>query len=178
MAETLERRAESRALVTIFRNLEDVENLEAYVVRVGAELVLLHVVDDFHLDGYCIVPRAHVERARHSPLERYRGAILRAEKVLPQVGFDGELDLDDWNKAFKSLKALGEMIIVEDEREESEEFVIGRIERVNKKSASIRGFDPLGRWYDDPTRFKYDDVTSVTFGSEYVTTYSKYLLDT
>ena len=178
MAETLERRAESRALVTIFRNLDDVENLEAYVVGVGSELVLLHVVEDFHLDGYCILPRAHVERARHSSLERYRGAILRAEKVRTQVGFDGEIDLDGWNGAFKSLKTLGEPIIVEDEREGSEEFVIGRIERVNKKSASIRGFDPIGRWYDDPTRFKYEDVTSLVFGSEYVTIYSKYLLDT
>lgn len=177
MADHLEKRADARALVTVQRNLEDVENVEGFVLAVGEQLVLLHVVDDFHLDGYRIIPRSHVERARHSSLERYRAAIFRAEKVLPKVGFDGDLSLSDWNAAFKSLKALAEPVIVEDEREESEEFVIGRIERVNKKSAAIRGFDALGRWDDETTRFKYEDVTSLTFGSEYVTTYTKYLLD-
>ncbi len=177
MADSLDKRAQARALVTLQRNLDGVETVEGFVLAVGKELVLLHVVDDFHLDGYRIVPRSQVERARHSAVERYRAAILRAEKVLGRIGIEGEIDLTDWNATFKSLKARGENVIVEDEREESEEFVIGRIERVNKKSAAIRGFDALGRWDAETTRFKYVDVTSVTFGGEYVTTFTKYLLD-
>lgn len=177
MADDLEKRAEARALVTVQRNLENVENVEGFVLAVGKELALLHIVDDFHLDGYRILPRSQVGRARHSALERYRAAILRAEKVLGRVGLEGAVDLADWNAAFKSLRSRGDNVIVEDERADSEQFVIGRIERVNKKSAAVRGFDALGRWDAEPTRVKYEDVTSVTFGSEYVETFTKYLLD-
>lgn len=177
MAATLEQLAEKRTLVTVSRAIEDVENVHGFVLATSEDLVLLHEVNEFHLDGFRILRRVDIARARHSQYERYRAAILKSEKQLKNVGLSEELEIDRWESAFRSLKGIGRNLIVEAEHPEVDEFLIGKIVRVNKKSVTLRNFDALGMWDQEPRRLGYDDITSVTFDNEYVTIFSKYLRD-
>ena len=178
MSPNIEQFQEKRSLVTITRDIEGVENLHGFVLGVSKQLVLMHEVSEFHLDGYCIMNFGDIEKIRFSKLERYRAAILKAEKVIRQVGLDDEIELSDWESALRSLKKVGRNVIAEGERPEVDEFVIGRIHRVNKKSVTMQGFDAMGQWEADTHRLAYGDITSVTFDNEYVTVFSKYLRDT
>jgi len=178
MTSTLEQLAAKQALVTISRDIEDVENVHGFVLAVSPRLVLLHELSDFHLDGYCILSRLDISRARSGRFERYRSAILKAERVLCGIGLKDEIDLADWESALRSLKKLGRNVIVEGERPEVDEFLIGRIQRINKKSVTMQSFDALGVWETETHRLAYDEISSVSFDNEYVNTFSKYLRDT
>jgi hypothetical protein len=101
--------------------------------------------------------------------------ILRAEGVLAQVGLDAPVDLSSWQTAFRSLRALGENIIVEGEDPEVDEFVIGRIRRVNQKSVTMQHFDGTGLWEEGVRTCPYERTTSVKFRCEYTTVFSRHL---
>ena len=178
MTATLEQLASRKTLVTVYREIEDVENIHGFVLATSSRLVLLHEVTEFHLDGFCILDRGDITKARNSKFERYRAAILKAEKILSRVGLDAEIDLTDWESALRSLKKRGENVIVEGERPEVDEFLIGEILRINKKSVTMQSFDALGVWESESHRLSYKEITSVSFGNEYVTMFSKYLRDT
>lgn len=177
MSDSIEEKVRERALVRLTRGFAGAENVHGFLLAASPRLVLLQEVTELHLDGYRILDRTQIEATRHSRYERYMAAILRAEGELKKLGLDAEIDLADWETAFRSLKARGRSVIVEDEREETDAFLIGEILRVNKRSVSIREFDALGRWVAEPSRQRYTDVTSISFENEYVTIFSKYLRD-
>ena len=58
-----------------------------------------------------------------------------------------DIDISSWETIFNSIKKLDINLIVEKESLDDEEceFVIGRIEKVNKNSSQVRHFDADGR---------------------------------
>ncbi len=164
-------------LVTVVRRFEGAENVHGFLLGATTELLLLHELTEFHIDGFRVLPRRDVEVASHAKAQRYRAAILRAERQTPDASILSAVDLTGWDALLRSLKARARNVIVENERLESEWFVIGEVLRVNKRSAAVRGFDALGRWDPEPTRVKYEEITSVQFENEYVNVFSKYLRD-
>lgn len=87
------------------------------------------------------------------------------------------VDISNWETIFNSLKDLNSNIIVEKEslKDDECEFIIGRIDRVYKKFAYVYHFDADGIWQDEPFRIPYTEITSISFGTRYVETFSKYL---
>lgn len=75
------------------------------------------------------------------------------------------------------MKKMNINVIVEKEslNEDECEFTIGKIDRVLKKCVYIYHFDADGVWDDEPYRIPYTEITSVSFGTRYVETFSKYL---
>lgn len=141
---------------------------------VGDKLFLGIEEDDFLLDGYAIRRFKDVTKAeiKDDMCER----ILKAEGLLDNI-VTPEIDLSNWETVFQSLQKRDKNIIVEKESlDENEcEYVIGRIEKVCKHHAYVRYFDADGIWEPEPYRIPYKEVTSVTFASRYVDTFSKYV---
>ena len=75
-------------------------------------------------------------------------------------------------KKRKSLKSLKNFVITEDEI--NDEFLIGPVLRVNQKSVKIHYFDGTGKW-EKPQNLRYEDITSVTFNSNYIRMHQKYI---
>jgi len=170
-----------RQVVKIVRNLPGVVPLPAFVLGFTSELLFVHFLDEFHLNGYCIVRRRDITKIRCGKDERFHQRMLKAEGIVDRVGFEATIDLGSWRLAFASLKRLQKHVSVSGEDSEDpvteggDMFFIGRIVRINQKSVTLRHFDSEGWWEKRTRTVCYDDITMVDFDDEYITTYSKYL---
>lgn len=132
--------------------------------------------DDFILDGYSI--RRYADLTKLQAKDDKCMEILRREGITGQITTP-DVNISSWETVFSSLQKLRRNIIVlrENLKEEERLFVIGRIESVFRKFAYVRHFDADGVWEDEPDKILYTQITSVSFGTRYVDTFSKYLTD-
>ncbi|PKM95581.1 MAG: hypothetical protein CVU84_01920 [Firmicutes bacterium HGW-Firmicutes-1] len=130
--------------------------------------------DDFIIDGYSI--RRFVDVTKVQIKEDKCVEILQREGIVDSIKTPN-IDISDWETTFLSLKIMNKNIIVEKEslNDDEWEFVIGRIDRVYKKFVYVYHFDADGIWQEEPYRIPYTEITSVSFGTRYVETFSKYL---
>lgn len=130
--------------------------------------------DDFIIDGYSI--RRYVDVRKVQIKEDKCLEILQKEGIIDSIQTP-KVDISSWETAFSSLQKLNKNIIVEKEslNDDECEFVIGRIDRVYKKFAYVYHFDADGIWQMEPYKIPYTEITSVSFGTRYVETFSKYL---
>jgi hypothetical protein len=148
-----------------------------FILDLSATLVLFHYEFDFRLDGYSVVRVADITAVRSGQYERFTERVFRKEGLIDAVGLDDPPDLTDWRALLFGLKQLKRNVIVECEfnDDERDEFYIGRIERVNQASFSLRHFDALGRWDAAPTQIRYESVTKVRFAERYIEVFSRHL---
>ena len=77
----------------------------------------------------------------------------------------------------KSLKEKNINIIIENEKakENEDSFIIGRIIKATKTKVVMQHFDADGIWEEEFYEVPYTKITSISFGTRYVETFSKYL---
>jgi hypothetical protein len=147
-------------------------NLYGFVLAYSTDLVLIHLIDDFRLDGYRILRVRDISNIKRTKVPM---RILKAEGILKHVGLASPIDLTSWESVFRDLKLIGMNIIAEDEQPGIEAFTIGKIVRVNKKSVSMRYFDATGKWDKHLTRCPYEQITRAQFDCNYVNVFSRHL---
>ena len=130
--------------------------------------------DDFIVDGYSI--RRYADVTKVQIREDKCIEILKVEGISSGIQIPN-IDISTWETVFSSLQKKNKNIIVEKENIKSDEteFVIGRINKAYKKFVYIYHFDADGIWQEEPYRVPYTAITSVSFGTRYVETFSKYL---
>jgi hypothetical protein len=149
-----------------------------FVLGLGRDLVLLHQFHDFYPEGYTALRAADVKRVRSGEHERFWEEMFRGEGLMDQVGISYEVPLDDFRSLLATLHGRGQHVIIECEdrrTEEYEEFYIGRIFALAGETVSIRCFDSMGRWDDEPCIIAYGDITKIQFDTPYIDTMTKYL---
>jgi hypothetical protein len=152
----------------------DVEDnaLYGFIVNSSEALTLIAKEYDFYLDGYMVLRNSDIEICKPTPTTRYCTRILKKEGLIPDTSDAEHIDLSSWAALLRDLKKQRDFVIVEDET--SDEFLIGPIERVNKKSVTIHYFDGAGKW-KEPRNILYDEVSSVSFASNYIRMYQKHI---
>jgi hypothetical protein len=90
-------------------------------------------------------------------------------------GINANVSLISWSNIFQDLKRNNYLVIVECEDSDEADFNIGPIKRIARESVNIQNIDPGGRLHRNPTKVKYSDITTVTFGDRYSKTLGKYL---
>lgn len=145
-----------------------------FPLAASERLFLAAKFDDFLVDGFSI--RRFRDMTRMEFNEDKRNEIIDAEGIYDAIKVP-DVELEDWHSVFLSLQTMGRNIIVEREsRDEDEElFFIGRIERVLKNKVLFRGFDADGVWDEEPEVIPFSQITTVTFDSRYVNTFSRYV---
>lgn len=130
--------------------------------------------DDFILNGYSI--RRHVDLIKVQIKENKCIEILKREGIVDSIKTP-DIDISNWETVFTSLLKMNKNIIVESEslNNDESEFFIGRIDKVFKKFVYLYHFDADGIWQDEPFKIQYTEITSVSFGTRYVESFSKYL---
>ena len=130
--------------------------------------------EDFLIDGYSI--RRFIDVTKVQIKEDKCIEILKNEGISSGIQIPN-IDISTWETVFSSLQKTNKNIIVEKEniKEDETEYVIGRINKVYKKFVYIYHFDADGIWHEKPYRILYSAITSVSFGTRYVETFSKYL---
>ena len=130
--------------------------------------------DDFILNGYSIRRFKDVEKAEYQDGKIF--SMVQAEKIDEKITVPN-IDMTDWQTIFASLKEQNKNIIVENEKAEEDDysFVIGRIIKTTKTKVVMQHFDADGIWEEEFYEVPYTKITSVSFGTRYVETFSKYL---
>jgi hypothetical protein len=171
----LEQLCAQRRLVHLERpDIDEGADVKGFLLEAGEEWILVNEVSDFHLNGFCLVRRQDVESVRRGRYERILEAILRKEDVRAAAGPGIPVRLGQTDEMFLDLLTLEQNVILEGEMEDSEFFYIGRLVRAGRKSLSIHHFDASGHWDPIPSLVNYENITRVTFGSEYINIFSKY----
>ncbi len=145
-----------------------------FPLALSDKLFLAVCEDDFLLDGYTVRRLRDVTVATQNDGGYFR--IHRAEGTLNRL-YRPPVDVTDWKTVLSSLLSSGEILIVEQEDTDPKrsDFLIGKLLRVGAQSAELRGFDANGIWDDETTAVSFSEITSITFGSRYITTFAKYL---
>lgn len=140
----------------------------------GDKLFLGAEEDDFMLNGYSI--RRYVDMTKIQVKNDMCAKILKSEGIADSIQAP-TIDISNWETVFISLQKISKNIIIEKEslNEDDWEFYIGRIDKVYKKFVYFYHFDADGIWQDEPFKIPYSEITSVSFGTRYVDTYSKYI---
>ena len=130
--------------------------------------------DDFILNGYSIRRFKDVVKAEYQDGKIL--SMIQAEKISEKISVP-DIDILDWQTIFTSLKEQNKNIIVENEKAEEDDypFLIGRIIKATKTKVVMQHFDADGIWQEELYEVPYSKITSVSFGTRYVETFSKYL---
>ena len=129
---------------------------------------------DFRLDGFTVRQLSDVVSA-----EPIRGTYLKIHYSEGNVSrlSTPPIDLKSWKSVFSSIIAANETVIIEGYAPNSANkfFIIGRVLAVGEQGIRFRAFDGSGTWSEKPITLPYANIFSMTFGSSYITTYSKYV---
>ena len=141
-----------------------------YPNAVNDKFVLGQEEDDFSLDGYAIrkISNLKIVEIRDDKCNEINKEIGLTEKIQKP-----DIDLSSWESIFNSLKAVNEVVIIENEF--NNEFVIGVIQKVLKNKLYFLDFDADGVWSSEPLEIPYSSITSVQWNTRYTTTWKKYL---
>lgn len=163
--------------VRINRTFRDKEaDISGFILLNSKKFLLLQLGNDFLLDGYAIIHIQQFDNIRCNKFDKTFKKIYKKEGILnAKYGIDKKISLESWQSIFNDLKKLDYHVIVECEDKDEPDFIIGPIIRVNKDKVGIRYYDPTGKLDDKPTSVKYSDITIVTFGDRYSTTFRKHL---
>jgi len=154
----------------IVREGIDPDPLYGIVLRESDNLTLVARELDFVFDGYQVVRKADVTASTSTAGNKYGFKLLKAEGALSSIAVP-DVDLGSWRDLFSSL-GTGRFVWLENET--TGDFTVGPIVRVNPKSVRVHYFDAAGKWQDGQT-FKYEDITTVQFGTRYLNLHAKYI---
>ena len=147
-------------------NLGDILNKEGY----NQKFILGQEEFDFLLDGYSIRKMSYLKKVKIQ--DDKCNEISKELGITAQVQ-NPEIDISSWENIFHSLKALNDIIIIEDEI--NEKFAIGIVQKVLKNKLYFLEFDANGVWNDCQLEIPYSTITSVKWNTRYITAWKKYL---
>ena len=174
----LQRAAKQAQCVRIAREGSNLPHVYGFPIAVGPSLILLRHVADFDVDGFIVMPLRDIANVRSDNNERFLERVLSDEGQLgkrraPTIS----LAVESWSGVFRALGAEREIVIVECERKDGEDFCIGVVTGVTDDSVGIHQFDAVADWDPAPTIVPFDDITHVRFGDRYTSVYAHYVAD-
>jgi hypothetical protein len=166
----------TRRSVTINIDVDgDESRYHGFVVGLSRKLVILHELDEFHLDGYRILRVKDIVSARVGKFEKTFDKIFRGLDVADASGLPEWLRFEDWPDLFRSLQLQDKCVSVESALHKVDIFSLGWIEKVGKRKLTLRSFNASAKWYSKPDRFFYEDITEASFDTEYNRVFGDYM---
>jgi len=165
-----------KRLVKIYRYFTSEELIiTGFILDSSDDFILLQNESDFLLDGYSIIRINDIEKIRYGKYEKYFEMMLEKEGIIKDIGIDDGIELQNPQSIFNSIKLKKLYVITECQKENDGRFIIGPIERSNKKSLEIRYFDATGYLEKKLTKLKFKDITTIQIDTRYLNYFSKYL---
>lgn len=165
---------DQRSLISLRRDEIDDRAIQGFVIASSVELILLQYVYDFHLDGLMVLAVSDITEVRCTATDRFQQSLLVEEGLVKKVPFGLSITLQDWRSAIADLSNRYPLLILECERQEEPDLVIGRMVDVTPDEVQLECFSGAANWNEKPVRLRYDDITSCQAGSNYVNVYQRY----
>jgi hypothetical protein len=168
--------AKAKRLVRIERARFPAEFAEGVPLAVGSDLVLLALVDVDHFrpNGYGIFRLADVSDVRSDEYERFMERVLEAEGTPADRLEAPGVRIDDWRHAALDAVRNGELVIVEAEESQEDEFWLGRIADVDEDGIWLLPLGALGEWDHEAVAITYGEITQMRFRERYAEVYARY----
>jgi hypothetical protein len=148
--------------------------IHGYVLDFTDDFALIHQTDDFHLDGFAILPLNTIKKVRHSEFEDMYEYIMKKENYLNNLGIHYTIDLTNWQTIFKSINDNEKFAIIECEQTWIDRFLLGKLTKANKKKVEILYLEANGVFEEFVTEQKYKEITIVRFDEIYINLFQKY----
>ncbi len=172
---------EAREAIRLTMKHRPAEKIHGVPLAATSELLLMHEIHEFHLDGYLVVPLRNIRGVRKRDAEAMIQRIMSAENAYSKLGLEDPVAISSYADLFGSIQALGRYVVIEawqnaeDEDWVEDFFLIGRVVNVTERAVAILNFDPTGKWDAQPRVLKYKNISSICFDNEYVNTFAKYV---
>jgi hypothetical protein len=163
-----------RNLVSVRRSEIDDNAIQGFVLASSEHLVVLQYVYDFNLDGLMVLRVADITEVRCTATDKFQKGLLVQEGLEQKVPFASTFDLRDWRSVISQLSKTHELMILECEAGEENDFVIGRVLKTTTTAVQMQHFSGAANWAESPTRLKFKDITSCQVGTNYVNVYQRY----
>lgn len=153
-----------RSPVAIMRKKIGALPLLCIPLQMSEKLVLVAPYTDFKPDGFEVVRLRDISNVRADEQAAFHEQVMQAEGVLKGL-VPPQVSLESFPALLTDLFALDEPVAVSGKENV---LLLGTIEKAGKKKLRVRYVDGEGHVDEDPTRFSYDDISSVSFGSRYL----------
>jgi hypothetical protein len=167
----LKKSQRKKSAVSIRRKRIDAHAIEAYVLGVSDQLVALQYQYDFHLDGLMILRIADITEVSSNATGRFQQDLMQAEGMLDAIPFEAQLNLQSWQNIIEQFSAFSELMIVESEKPNSEDFILGQFLGISRQSAFFKYLTGTGRWLDEPASIRLRDITCCQVETNYANFY-------
>ena len=169
--------AVKKEFVKIYRKIFDIDNdLSGFILKITNKYLLIQIVDDFMFDGYAIIRLDDFDSIRSNSYDKTHKKVLKSEGTLDaNHGLEININLNSWKDILSDLRKNDFHVIIESNKEDRLDFLIGPIKRISKDSVSIQYYDPTGKLEIKPTSIKMKDIRIIKFGDRYSSTFRKYL---
>jgi hypothetical protein len=165
---------DQRSLISLRRDEIDDHAIEGFVIGASDELVLLQYVYDFHLDGLMVLAVSDITEVRCTATNRFQRNLLESEGLVERVPFGLSIDLQNWRSAIANLASRYPLLILECERQDEPDFVIGRVMDAAPNEVRFECFSGAANWDKKPVKLSYKDITSCQAGSNYANVYQRH----
>ena len=172
----LELRSKNNGFVRLTRKSGKFRGItRGLILKISDDFILLQETDDFRILGYMIIPIKTIIDVRFNNDDRTYETILKKEGLLKKLKPKYKIDLTSWMTICDDIKKTGLTIISECENPKQDYFCIGKLQKINKATISIRYFNAEGILDKEDTKHKYSEITKLSFDDHYANVFSKYI---
>jgi len=174
LLQTLTTHARQRDFVSIERDEFGARRMHGYVLAVSPGLVMVQPVEDFHLDGLRVLRLADISDVEQTEADRFHQTLMVHEGLEQQVRFGEAFDLRDWPSILRQLAREHDLMILECEAPEDDDFVIGRVGDLGDDAVGFEWFSNTGEWSAVPTEISFERLTCCQVDAPYINVYRRH----
>jgi hypothetical protein len=164
----LARAAEKLELVRLRRGIPGADEIEGYVLDIGAEWVLLSRFDPgVFLNGSEVVRRSDIVGAGKRPSRQFGRRALELHGEWPPTLPGWEVPLDDVGSLLFAVAERRPLLTIYVEADDPDACFIGAPVKVGRRKLSLVEVSPRAVWDAKPTKWPLEDITRIDFGSRY-----------
>lgn len=163
---------DTKSLVSITRDSIDSASIQGFILDYNKDYILLAYIYDFHAGSYLILRREDLTTMNCRTTDTFQHSLLSDDGVLELIDFSTQLDDRGVLSHLKELPPK-RIIILEDERE-VKVFLIGLIDSIEGTTIKLKYFSGAARWDDELSEIDIEDVTSISYSTNYTKAYERY----
>ena len=171
---TLETYLKNQSLVSVYRDGLDSNRIQGFILGYSEDLIFLHYVYDFRLDGLMVLRRSEISEIELSKTDKFQKELLIKEGVFSKVDFSLKYPLTSWHDFIKYASSKHRYFVFEEELLEEPSFVIGKVESINSEKLHVKYFTGIARWEDELSVVDLSELTSCQISNNYLNVYERY----
>ncbi len=177
MKKKLSKLKKGKSLVSIRRDEIDGNRIQGFILDYSKELILIQYVCDFKLDGLMVLRLSDMTDIGSNKTDIFQTNMLKKEGLYSTVAFKEKYNVTDWKSVFDNIASKHRFVIAENEASDdidAPSFILGEVVKIGNKSVTLHGFTGTSKWFERPTKLKFNDISSFQVGNNYAKTYERY----